>query len=218
MSNILMSQEKSPVFDLLSWAYGGWKAWPRSPPILTSPGSPRASGCQFLELCHYKDSRTASHMWTTLLNWVQVHTCKHPNLPTRRTRRDFRSLPSGKSEITDRFHFHILKPGGHDMFISWFDVTILAVSFQCVLWFFFYECWDLILRCLASTLDHGGRAIHFWRLSRVQFPKIIHNSVFEFYFSSSFQVMVMKIGTSSNLLNHLKNLMKTFSTTLSTSS
>lgn len=84
MSNILMSQEKSPMFDLVSGAYGGWKAWPSSPPI---PTSPRPPGCQFLELCHYKDSRTAAHMWATQLNWVQVHTSKHRAVPAQRTRR-----------------------------------------------------------------------------------------------------------------------------------
>lgn len=47
MSNILMSQEKSPVFDLVSGAYGGWKAWPRSPPIPTSPGPRGPRGVSF---------------------------------------------------------------------------------------------------------------------------------------------------------------------------
>lgn len=65
-----------------------WSIWrlegvaPQSPNTNVR-GPPRASGCQFLELCHYKDSRTASHMWTVLLNWVHVCTCKHQNLPTQ---------------------------------------------------------------------------------------------------------------------------------------
>ena len=66
-----------------------WSIWrlegvaPQSPNTNVR-GPPRASGCQFLELCHYKDSRTASHIWTILLNWVHVCTCKHQNLPTQR--------------------------------------------------------------------------------------------------------------------------------------
>lgn len=82
MSNVLMSQESSPMFDLLSQAYGGGKAGPRSPTMLPSPRSPRPSGCQFLELRHYKDSRTGSHMRTALFQWVQA--CKQQNQPTAR--------------------------------------------------------------------------------------------------------------------------------------
>lgn len=86
--NITTSQKTTSVFDLLSQTYGGDKAMAHSPPVSKSPrppkaprGPPRPPGCQFLELCHYKDSRTASLM----LKQVPVQTCKQQKPPTERT-------------------------------------------------------------------------------------------------------------------------------------
>lgn len=129
MLNILMSQEKSPMFDLVYRAYGGWKAWPRRPLNTNVSQSPRSSGCQFIELCHYKDRRTASYMWTTLLNWVQVHTCKHQNLPIHRTRRDFRSLKDRHEWITDKSYHPLFRAtSGEGSICDYSQVWVLQLS------------------------------------------------------------------------------------------